>query len=368
MIIIKTIRKQFCKVCDFESLLNAHYKARRSKGSKAEVLRFEADIIFNIESIRQALVSHSYNVSKYRKFKVYEPKERDIMALSYPDRIVQHSLCDNVLEPFLDARLDYDNAACRKGKGTHFALDRLSLFMKKAYDKWECDYYVLKCDVHKYFYSINHDILKSNLYKYIEDDDIIWLLDTIIDSTEGNVGIPIGNMTSQWFAVFYLDKMDRFIRENLKVPFYTRYMDDFILIDSDKERLKEALNLLKAFLSSNLHLKLNNKTQIFPAKNGIDYLGFHLYLTENGKVIRKIRKKSKEKMKRKIKHFNKAYENGEMSYDAIKQSVASWLGHAKHGNTYNLRKHIMSKLKLRGGLKKDEKQSNYYNDSRDYDT
>lgn len=348
-------------------MLKAHYKARLGKGSKNEVLRFEMELVSNIEYIRQALVSHKYTVGSYRQFKVFEPKERDIMSLPYPDRIVQHSLCDNVLEPYLDKRLDFDNAACRKGKGTHFALDRLKLFMRQAYNKWGCDYYVLKCDIHKYFYNINHDILKRNLYRCIEDKEIIWLLDTIIDSTESEVGIPIGNMTSQWFAVFYLDIMDRFIREKLKIEFYSRYMDDFVLIDKDKDKLKNALAELKLFLEKELKLELNQKTQIFPIKNGVDYLGFHSYLTENGKVIRNIRKKSKERMKRKIKYFNKAYEKGDISYEKIQRSIASWLGHAKHGNTYNLRKSIMKKVKQKGGYKHNEEEIYFYNDSRDFD-
>lgn len=364
--VIKSIRNGFDTVCDLQSLLEAHFKARRGKGSKAEVLRFETHLVSNLEYIRQALASHTYTISHYRHFKVYEPKEREIMALSYPDRIVQHSLCDNVLEPFLDKILDYDNAACRKGKGTHFALDRLKFFMKKAYDKWGCDYYVLKCDIHKYFYCINHDILKKNLYKRIEDKDIVWLLDVIIDSTNGNVGIPIGNMTSQWFAIYYLDTMDRFIRNELKIPFYSRYMDDFILIDKDKENLKKCLNMLTKFLNDELELKLNQKTQIFPIKNGVDYLGFHSYLTETGKVVRKIRKKSKEKMKRKVKYFNKAYQTGKITNEKVKMCVASWTGHAKHGDTYNLRKEIMKKIILKGGNQTDEEET-FFNDSRDYD-
>lgn len=329
-------------------------------------MRFEYDIVFSIESLRQALLSHTYRVGKYNRFKVYEPKEREIMALSYADRVVQHSLCDNVLEPYLDARLDYDNAACRKGKGTHFALFRLEKFLRQAYNRWGTDFYVLKCDIRKYFYNIDHRILKENLYRYIEDREIIWLLDVIIDSTPDEVGIPIGNMTSQWFAVFYLDVMDRYIREELKIPFYTRYMDDFVLIDRDKERLSECLRLLRRFLGERLRLELNSKTQIFPAKNGIDYLGFHSYITDTGKVIRKLRKSSKEKMKKKIRYFNSAYERGEITLEAIEQSVAAWIGHAKHGNTYNLRRKTLGRLKLKG-CGKQEEEVFFYNDYRDYD-
>lgn len=344
---IKTIRNQFKNVCSFQSLLHAHKKARLGKGSKQEVLSFEMELMCNIENLKQALETHTYKVRGYRTFTIFEPKQRDIMALEYEDRVIQHSLCDNVLEPYLDSRLDYDNAACRKGKGTHFALNRLGMFMKKSYNKWGCDYYILKCDIKKYFYSIRHDTLKKMLYRHIDDEEILWLLDVIIDSTEGNIGIPIGNMTSQWFAVFYLDKMDRFIRNDLHIKYYTRYMDDFILIHEDKAYLQKCLREIRNLLSTELSLELNNKTQIFPAKNGVDYLGFHTYITDTGKLVRKIRKKSKSAMKRKVKKFNRGYSEGTMSYVQINRSISSWVGHAKHGNTYNLRKRILGNLNLK---------------------
>lgn len=328
-------------------MLEAHRKARRGKGTKAEVLKFEESLMSNIAKLQRGLERKTYRISGYRYFKIYEPKERDIMSLMYRDRIIQHAICDYVLEPFLDERLIYDNAACRRGKGTHFALDRLKKFMRDAYGKWGTDFYVLKCDVRRYFYSIDHDILKKHLYRYISDEDVKWLLDVIIDSSGAEVGVPIGNMTSQWFAVFYLDALDRYIKEELKIKFYSRYMDDFVLLHNDREYLNECLRKIKIFLAEELHLELNEKTQIFPAKNGVDYIGFHTYLTEEGKIVRKVRRDSKQKMKRKIKKFNKAYAAGEIGYEEVRHSVASWIGHAKHGNTYYLRKNVLGRLHLR---------------------
>lgn len=358
---MKTIRNKFGEICSFHRLLEAHVKARKGKGSKNEIILFELELNFNIMQIKTELENKSYKISGYNHFKVYEPKEREIMSLSYRDRVVQHCLCDNVIEPYFDKRLDYDNAACRKGKGTHFALNRLKRFLHEAYNKWGCDYYILKCDIRKYFYNINHDILKNILYSHIEDEGIKWLLDVIIDSTPGKTGLPIGNMTSQWFAVIYLDIMDRFIRTELKIPYYTRYMDDFVLIHKDKLYLKECRRRLEKFLANELELELNEKTQIFPVKNGIDYLGFHSYLTETGRVIRKIRRNSKSKMNKKIKKFNKLYHENKITYEEIRQSTAAWIGHAKHGNTYNLRKNIIGKLKLikgDGEIEKNNKKDN----------
>ncbi len=144
------------------------------------------------------------------------------MYNSFRDKIVQHSLCDNVLEPVLSKTFIYDNYASQKGKGTHFGLDRLKLFMQKFYRQHGTDGWVLKCDVRKYFYRIDHDVLKSQLRRLIKDTDVLWLLDMIIDSTEGP-GIPIGNHTSQWFAVLYLSGMDHMIKERLGIKFYGRY-------------------------------------------------------------------------------------------------------------------------------------------------
>ena len=355
---IKTYKNQFEKVCDYQNLLRAHSFSRKGKRDKVEVAKYETDITANTMALKRELETRTYKIEGYKSFKVYEPKERDIMALHYRDRVVQRSLCDNVLEPFLEPRLDYDNAACRKGKGTHFALDRLKKFMRDAYNKWGVDYYVLKCDIKKYFYRIDHVTLKQLLYPHFKDDDLIWLLDVIIDSTEG-VGVPIGNMTSQWFAVYYLDPLDRFVRNELKIDYYTRYMDDFILIAKDKVYLKECLGRIRHFLDEELHLELNEKTQIFPARNGVDYLGFHTYITETGKIIRKIRRKSKAAMKRKVKKFNDAYSKGEMPYEKVRSSVASWLGHAKHGDTYHLRKKIMGNLSLRRNVENEEKTTEY---------
>lgn len=343
---MRSIRNEFYKVCDFQNLLRANRMARRGKACKYELQLFENELTANIMALRRELENGTYKISAYRKFKIYEPKERDIMSLRYRDRVVQHALCDNVLEPFLDPILIYDNAACRKGKGTHFALDRVEGFMRKGFNKWGTDFYVLKCDVRKYFYSIDHTVLREALFRHIEDEKLKWLLDVIIDSVDEEKGVPIGNMTSQWFAVFYLDALDRYIKEELKIHFYGRYMDDFLLFHNDREYLKDCLQKIKKFLSKRLKLELNEKTQIFPIKNGVDYLGFHLYLTETGKVIRKLRNKSKRSMKRKIHKFNIAYANGEMTYEAVRASVASWVGHAQHGDTYRLRKKILGKLAL----------------------
>lgn len=272
--------------------------------------------------------------SEYKIFKVYEPKERVVMTNSYKDKVVQHSLCDNVLEPKLSKQFIYDNYASQKGKGTHFGLDRVVLFMRSYYRKNGLNGWILKCDITKYFYNIRHDILKQQVRKSIADEKCLWLIDMIIDSTDG-VGIPIGNQSSQLFALLYLSDLDHYIKEKLKIKYYGRYMDDFYLLHPDKEYLKYCLSEIKKIVEG-LGLKLNPKTQIMPISQGLDFLGFHTYLTSTGKVIKKIRRRSKSNVRRKLKKMKGLVEEGKLTIETPEQSYQSWRGHAIHGNSYHL--------------------------------
>lgn len=325
----------FDKAFSFENLYFSYTRARKGKRHKVSICRFEANLLENLTFIHLSLKNQKYELSPYKQFYIKEPKERLIMYNGFKDKIVQHCLCNYALEPALSKALIHDNYASQKGKGTHFGLDRLKAFMSKHYREHGVEGWVLKCDIKKYFYSINHDILKGQLRKKIKDDKLLWIIDMIIDSTEGDVGIPIGNHTSQIFAIFYLSGMDHMIKEKLRIKMYGRYMDDFYLIHTDKNYLLFCLGEIKKYLTT-LGLELNQKTAIFPVSQGIDFLGFRSFLTDNGKVIRKIRRRSKNNIKRKIKKFAKLLKKGEVSMEAILQSYASWTGHAAHGNNYHL--------------------------------
>lgn len=220
-------------MADFNRLYSAYLEARNGKRWKYAVVRFEVNLLENLMALHFLLTSRKYRPSPYNYFLVHEPKERLIMYNGFRDKIIQHSLCDNVLEPRLAKTFILDNYASQKGKGTHFGLDRLKAFMQRYYRQFGADGWVLKCDIRKYFYSINHDVLKSQLRRIIDDPGVLWLLDLIIDSTEGP-GIPIGNHTSQWFAVLYLSGLDHMIKERLGIKFYGRYMDDFFLIHPEQ--------------------------------------------------------------------------------------------------------------------------------------
>lgn len=325
----------FDKVYDFENLYRAYRKARRGKRWKGAAAKFEVNLLEAITLLSAQLQRKTYRLSPYNTFKVYEPKERVVMSNSYKDKVVQHALCDNVLEPCIASSFIKDNYASQKGKGTHFGLGRLEEFMRRFYRKRRVDGWVLKCDITKYFYSIKHDTLKSLIRKYVSDPDCLWLLDMIIDSTNGNVGIPIGNQSSQLFALLYLSPLDHFIKEKLGVKLYGRYMDDFYLIHEDKEYLRHCWKEIEAHVNE-IGLTLNAKTNIYPLKNGIDFLGFHTYITDTGKVIRKVRRKSKNNARRKLKKMRGLLEAGKITRETVEQSYQSWRGHASNGNCYHL--------------------------------
>jgi RNA-directed DNA polymerase len=327
----------------FDNLYTSYLNCRRGKRHTTTAIKYEIDALEETYDLAVSVQNRKYKPSSYHTFSVYEPKEREIMALPFRDRVVQHCLCKNVLEPAIEPMLIYDTYACRKNKGTHAGLYRLEEFLRKHYRKHGTVGWILKGDISKYFNSIDHDILKAKLYPKL-DDDIIWLLDEIIDSTE-NPGLPLGNQSSQWFANFYLSSFDHFIKEKLRIKYYIRYMDDFCLIHPSKDYLRYCLKEIKNYLNENLKLQTNNKTQLFPIKNGVDFLGFHTYITDTGKVIRKIRRKSKQNMKRKLKKYKKLYVADKITKERINLSYQSWLGHASHGNCYHLIQNMNEKYK-----------------------
>ena len=328
----------------FKSLYNAHMAARRGKRNKADVIRFEMNLAQNLCEIKHSMRNKEYHPRGYKSFMLFEPKARSIYAPDYADRVVQHCLCDNIVMPTLEPKLIYDNAACRIGKGTHFSINRLSGFMREYHRLCGANGYFLKCDVRKYFENINHVVLKQKLAK-VFDQDVFDLLCRIIDSYRGEdeTGLPLGNQTSQWFALYYLDSVDRLIKEKLQIKYYVRYMDDFILLHQDKDYLRECLIKIRKLYPDELKLELNEKTHIFPVKNGVDYLGWHFYLSESGKVIRKLKTTNKKRIKRRLKKMQKDYCDSIIGLDDIMRSMVSTNGHLVHGHTYRLRTKLYGK-------------------------
>lgn len=339
---------EYEKICDFQNLLKAHKVARLGKRNVREVIDFELNLSDRLSALSAALENKTYKMSGYYSFDVHDPKERKIHALHYTDRVVQHCLCDEVLAPALDKRLIYDNAACRLNKGTHFALRRVNGFLREHYNKYGAEGYFLKCDIRKFFDSIDHEILKKKLARVFTSPDVLFLLYQIIDSfsiTPGK-GLPMGNQTSQWFAIYYLDGFNRLIKEKLRIKHYSRYMDDCVLIHHDKRYLKECLSQMTVYLNEELNLIFNSKTQIFPICNGVDYLGWHIYLSETGKIIRKLKQQSKYRYKRRLRYFEYAYSNNLIELDEIKQSLSSFRAHLAYGHTYKMQSNVLRRFIL----------------------
>ena len=285
--------------------------------------------------LRESLINKTYTVSSYGEFIIYEPKKRIVKSGSFKDKIVQHSLCDNVLLPEVGKHFIENNFAGQIGKGTLFGLDHLRDDMLQFYTEYGIKGYVLKCDITKFFYTIDHKILKDIIRKYFSDEDILWLCDLFIDSTKEDIGMPLGNQISQVFALMYLDGLDHLITEKLQIKYYGRYMDDFYLIHKDKKYLEYCLAVIQNYIHS-LKLTLNGKTQIIPFKNGINFLGFHTYVTRDGKAIRKLKGENKRKIKKRLLNNSELVKSGRMTKEKFYESYNSWRNHASHGNCVKL--------------------------------
>lgn len=325
----------FEKVIDFHNMYRAYRRAKCGKGYKKSSAKFNVAALAGVNTLIAQLRDKTYTVSKYHEFKVYEPKERIIQTSSFKDKVVQHSLCDNVIMPRLQQVFIYDNCAGQKGKGTLFGLDRLSRQMQAFHSKYGMNGYILKCDITKFFYNISHEQLKEIVaYHFGYDPDILWLCNLYIDSTEGD-GIPLGNQINQGFALLYLDSMDKLIKYQLGIEYYGRNMDDFWLIHPSKEYLQDCLAVIRAYLET-LNLTLNGKTQIFPLKNGVNYLGFHTYVTNAGKVIRRLSNQKKRNAQRKYTKMAKLVATGKLPLEKLETSYTSHKAHRSHGNCYKM--------------------------------
>lgn len=320
----------FEQVTNFDAIYSAYKKAKRGKGHNQSRLKFEMAALDGTLQIKRLLETKRFTVSPYNQFKIFEPKERVIEAGSFKDKIVQHSLCDNVLLPTLQSEFIQTNVAGQIGKGTLYGLDCLKAQMLLAYNKYGYDCWIVKADITKYFYSIDHEILKDIVRYFVSDGDVWWLCEKFIDSTNG-LGLPLGNQVTQVFALLFLSGLDHFITGELGVKYYGRYMDDFYLIVEKKSYAIECLNAIHEFVST-LHLKLNSKTQIIPFKNGIKYCGFHTYVTQNGKCIRKLTNEKKRAAKKRYRRMAKAVIKGCLSIEKFDESYVAFKNHISHGN------------------------------------
>lgn len=324
----------FQKLVSFENLYSSYKVSRRGKGSRKSAIRFEVMALENIYVMKNQLINHTYKIAPYSEFIVTEPKRRTIKSGSFRDKVLQHCLCDFVLLPRMSKEFIFDNYAGQIGKGTLFGLNRLTENLENFYNEYGSGGFILKCDISRFFYSINHDKMKECIRRYFSDPDICWVCDLFIDSTDGD-GLPLGNQCSQVFALMFLNELDHKITEELGCVYYGRYMDDFYLLSNDKEYLKHCLAQIEKYLET-IGLSLNDKTEIVPMKNGICFLGFHTYLTKTGLVIRKLTGDNKRQIKRRLRKYAKLVKCGKMTTKEFFERYTAWKNHALHGNCYKL--------------------------------
>ncbi|MCP5090899.1 MAG: RNA-dependent DNA polymerase [Gammaproteobacteria bacterium] len=335
---------------DFSNLYRAAHQAARGKRRRPNVLRFMFHLERQLLALQQELLAGTYVPGAYHEFHIQEPKPRLISAAPFRDRVVHHILC-NQIEPIFERSFIHDSYACRVGKGTHAALDRFTEFAQRYP-------FVLKCDVSRFFPSIDHVILKNLVARKIKDPRVLWLVALIIDHSnpqepvshifpgddlltplEHSIGLPIGNQTSQFFANLYLDPLDHFVKEKLGVPGYCRYCDDFVIFSRDKAFLAEARERCRRFLEG-LRLQLHpRKSVIYRVDDGPRFLGFRMFSGH-----RRLARENVARMRRRLHQLQREFAQGRLEYEDVQQRIQSWIGHARHGDTWKLRKHLFAEV------------------------
>ena len=379
---MKQVNSIYDNIVDTQKIMKMYDKRIRiNTKNKTKLLRFEYNYVSNIVYIKNILGDRKYIPGKYNIFIIKEPKLRLIMSQNIIDKIINHLVSEYLLVEVFDKTLIDSNIATRKNKGTDYGVKLLKKYIKKLNNN---KFYILKFDISKYFYNLDHEILKNIISKKIKDKDAINLLYKIIDSTDYSYinkrindlknreiekilnsnnldkerlineiksipeykkgkGLPIGNISSQFLAILYLNELDHYIKEELKIKYYIRYMDDGILLHTDKEYLKNCLKEIEKILER-YGLKLNNKTRIYSSDEGFEFLGYK-YIMKNNRLIVKIKGQTKRRFKRKMKTLYKLEEQGKITKKDVMHVEASYKGHLHYGNTKKL---------IENTIKKDE--------------
>lgn len=340
----KTLRNIWEKITSFENIFGAWNDARRGKRYYPQILKFGARVEENILGIQGELIHRVWRPSPWREFVCREPKLRLIQAPTFADRVVHHALV-RVINPAFERRFILDSYACRKGKGTLAAGQRLTLFLRAAHMKAAQQgrrVYILKADIKSYFPSIVHDILMSIMQRTVQDEGALWLINRIVrDNGFEELGLPIGALTSQLFANVYLDVFDHYVKDELGVRWYVRYMDDFVVVETDKAKLHDLLIMMGTVLWERLRLRLNPKTTIFPASHGVDFAGYRHWTS-----FRLPRKRNVKRFRKKLRRMKRLYAEGRIGVPFVRARLMSFLGYAKHCKAYRTTESALSDFVL----------------------
>lgn len=347
---MKTYKNLYPKIYDFENLYLAYKKARRGKRGKQPAAEFEQVQDEEMEILQNELCKMHYKHGQYHSFFIHEPKRRLISAAPFRDRVIHHALC-RVIEPIWEQRFIYDSYANRIGKGTHKAIDRTQFYARKYK-------YFLQLDIRQFFPSIDHAILEKELSRLIRDKKVLWLFNQIMKSGVGVLseeyemnyfdgddlfsinrsrGLPIGNLTSQFWANVYLNDFDHFIKRDLKAKAYLRYVDDFLLFSNSKKELWFLKNKLIEKLNTLRLVIHTDKAHIFPTRTGIPFLGFRIY-----PEYRLLKSRKANQYRRHLKSLNRKHKLGEIEREKVTASMQGWINHARYGDTWGLRGAILN--------------------------
>jgi len=350
---MKTYRNLYKKLYSFQNLHEAYQNAVKRKTSSKEVQEFQKHWRFHLCNLLRELKTKTYFPKPLQKFVLRDPKTRVICVSAFRDRVVHHALV-NILQPIFEPRFIYDSYASRRGKGMLKALQRFDEFKKKvskngklipnARNTNEVCGFVLKADIKHYFETVDKELLVQILKRYVKDETVLWLTRIILDNYSSEVhgkGMPLGNWTSQFFANVYLNELDQFVKHELKIKYYIRYVDDFVIFSDSKEELSVCKEKINLFLKKNLELELHpDKCSIIPLRRGVTFLGFRIFYQ-----YKIVRQRNIKKIKKKLAGLLQEYEHSLLNVQDILNVLHGWNGYAKIGNTYQLRKELEKSIK-----------------------
>lgn len=337
----KTINNLFEKVCSIENLYEAYNEARRNKRFKPEILDASFDIEYEIHQLREKLINETWQPGRYREFLCRtEVKQRVIHAPIFIDRVVHHAIVRNIHKDF-EKKFIYDSYAVTVGKGQLKAVQRVQKFLQQA--KQFGDMYILQCDIKKYYQSMNHEVLINQISRTIRDKKLVNLWARLIRGfNDTGIGLPIGAYTSQISANIYLNPFDHFIKEDKKIKFYVRYMDDFIIISDNKKDLWKLFDEIKCFLNENLKLKLNPKSHIYKSTQGVDFAGYRIF---HNHILP--RKRNIKAARRRFKRLTKRFKLNTITLEDIRSRVDSFIGYLQHCNSAKTLKSTLRYLRVK---------------------
>lgn len=323
----------FEQLCDFGHIYRAYRKALKGSGKTAETARFTFHLERELLQLQEELASGSYQPAAYRYFYIYEPKKRKISVAPFRDRVVHHAVVA-ILEPIFDPTFIFDSYATRKNKGTHLAIKRAQGFLQQ--DRW---YY--KADIEKYFERIDQAILLSLIAKKIKDMRFMSVVTRIIhNGGENGKGLPIGNLTSQFFANVYLNPFDHWIKEELRIKHYLRYMDDFVLFDPSRDRLKQIRSEIRNWLADHLGLTLKEKACFLNQRvHGLGFLGTRIF---PGMI--RLQSANRHRLRRRLVRKTEAFNSGAMEEEEYTMILNSYFSYLDHFDSLPLRRSLIEAI------------------------